>query len=164
MDERTGEAKSEPKTTAKNRAQAEFERFKARTGATSAPFVAPLGFTASGPVPAWAFPPSLAALPPTAGGAGGGFPVTGIAAGSLGERLNTTLVLGLDLLNAGLAGGIRLLGGLSGVATGLGAGAWPGPDAHHGACDPGHGGHGACDCCCVMGTHGDCQPSVGTCC
>jgi hypothetical protein len=154
----------EPKTSAtpKNKAQVEFGQFKARvgspppaTGTMSASFGAPFGFTASGPVPAWAFPPSLAALPPTPGGAGA-VPTPGMMAGSLGERLNTTLGLGLELLNAGLAGGIRLLSGLSGVASGLGA--------HHGACGCGHAEHATCDCCCVMGAHGDCQPSVGSCC
>jgi hypothetical protein len=148
MDEPTGEPKPGPKTSAtpKNKAQVEFGQFKARVG----------------PVPAWAFPPSLAAMPPTPGGAGA-VPTPGMMAGSLGERLNTTLGLGLELLNAGLAGGIRLLSGLSGVASGLGAGAWPDPYAHHGACGCGHADHATCDCCCVMGAHGDCQPSVGTC-
>jgi hypothetical protein len=177
MDDATSEKKPGAKPAApKNPAQVEFSRYKARmaspqpeSGAMGAPFAAPGGFPGFGPGPAWAFPPSVAPLPHAPAGPFIGPAVLGpamSATGSLGERLGTTLSLGLDLLNAGLAGSIRLLSGLSGVASGLGAGMWSEP--YHEGC--GCGGSCSChgyaqhDCCCVMGGSCDCHPSVGTCC
>lgn len=167
----------------KNRAEVEFERYKARTApqaamgtmsgsfppATDMPQTAayshsfPLG---GGTAPGWAFPPSLAVLPQAAGAA---FATPGVAAsGSLSDRLGVTLRLGIEVLNAGLTGGLHALGGLSSAASGLGALAWPhhGWDSHDCCCDPCATECGCYDCCCLMGCGCDCccHPSVGNCC
>ena len=174
----------------KTKAQIEFEKYKARVGAPGAAAgtmrgafargagfpAGPASFPGAGPggfaggLPGWALPPSIAALPPGPGGAffGPGAPGPGFPGGSVGDRLGETLRLGLDVLNAGLAGSVRLLGGLSGIASGLGTAAWPG---HGGSC--GCGGGCECDscatpcgydCCCALGADRCCRSSVGSCC
>jgi hypothetical protein len=145
-------------------AQAEFRRHRSRVAAPSSfagaqypPGTLPAGLGAPG---GWAFPPSIAVLPqPLAAGMAPPGSLGGHWApdpGSLGQRLGATLRLSLDLLNASLAGGARLMSGLSG---------WPG-DAL--ACTGGWGsgecvGHPCCrcdrcrlcqddyDCCCRSG-------------
>ena len=81
-----------------------------------------------------------------------------LAVGPLGDRLGSTLRLGIDVINMALAGSLRLLGGAG----------WQG----YGQCHERHSGcHGGCgggcgnyDCCCVFEHEGCCHPSVGTCC
>lgn len=160
----------------RNTAQTEFARYKARAGsphgpmgAMGNPFPQTVGFPQVGEgLPTWAFPPSVAALSPAPGPgffAPGVVPPGVAAAGSLTERLRTTLRLGADLLNAGLAGGVRVLGGFSSAAHELGGWTWGHP------CHDWYGYGCPCmtecacyDCCCLLGAGGYCQPSVGTCC
>lgn len=169
-----------PKT--KTKAQAEFERYKARVGAPPAAMAAmtgpsgtgfpqPAAFPQAGVVPAWAFPPSIAALPQAPGATVFG-PASGqpgiAAAGSLGERLGSTLGLGVDVLNAALASGLRVLGGVSGAVSPFGAMAWPyaGPYPCSYCGDPCLTECCGYDCCCLFGAEGYhcCQGKVGTCC
>jgi len=120
-------------------AQEAFGRYKARL--------------AGGPMmmPGWAMPPSMGALPSHMPGnpyASPGFerphPM-----GSLTERIGSTVRLGVDLLNAALARGTRMLGG-SGTPM-----RW---DAHGCACGGCRCGHDCCEVmamdCCRPGAHG----------
>src|SRR4051794_38602260 len=70
-------------------------------------------------VPGWAVPPSVAMLPH---GAKGYYAVMPQGAphgqGSLTHSLGSTIRLGVDVINAALAGGVRLLNGVSGAAYG----------------------------------------------
>ena len=132
----------------KNKAQAEFEKYKGRVGYPAgamgpirASFGPPAGFPLGGPaMPGWVYgPPQL-------------------APGSLTERLRCTLRLGADVLNASLAGGLRVLGGLSNVAE------WAWSDPRRGSYGYGHDcACGCCDCCSVLSCDCCCQPSVGSC-
>lgn len=185
----------------RTRAQMEFDRYRARMGASSGagvPGGAPTmrsgfgvppggggGFEAggaAGPAAAYGLPGAHApggVFPPgwtfsLARGAG-----AGVSSGSLLEEIGTALRLGVSALNAGLAGGLRMLGNLSDVAYGAGSyGLMPGGHGHgHGGCGCGwkcgcgcSGGGGSVDCCCgydcccIMGADPCCRPSVGNCC
>ncbi len=156
------------------KAQAEFERHKAEAAAAantiSASAANASSSTPAGPGampvmtgggPAWAFPPSFAMLPPQTGMTQPAMTQATGSAASLGGQLSTTLRLGVDLLNATLAGGLRVLDGVHGASYGYGD-----PYATH--CAP-HGcgcgaGCGGYDCCCAFGQHDCCHPSVGSCC
>jgi hypothetical protein len=148
-----------------NRAQAEFQRYvtrmqtqqPARAPAFMMPMAMPAGQDA---MPGWAVPPSVAMLP--FGGGSPGFspamPSEGATGdGSLTRRLGSTIRLGVDVVNLLLAGGVRLLGGMSDAAYGYG-----GQEHGHSCCGCDCCGHDCCgyDCCgCEC-----CRPSVGTCC
>jgi hypothetical protein len=156
-----------------SKAAAEFERFKAARaaaeGATTGttPSSTSTGATGLPPpmtgLPPWAMPPSFS-LPQPPQGWGAMLPQPGIvqpapvAVGSIGDRLGSTLRLGIDVINMALAGSLRLLGGYSGHAQ-HGYGGQCGCGGHSGA---GHcGGH---DCCHVFEHDACCTPSVGNCC
>jgi hypothetical protein len=162
-------ASSDAAAPTPNKAQAEFQRYKKRmegqqpggAPAVMMPFVVPPG---SEGVPGWAVPPSVAMLPQGSGSPGffatmphGGVP----GQSSLTSSLGSTIRLGVDVINAALAGSVRLLNGISGAAYGYGEPAY----GHSGCgCDAG------CDCCgddcCGYDCCGCecCNPSVGTCC
>ncbi len=169
----------------KTAAQAEFDRHKARAAAAQpAPNAGPgIGFqaynmppqTSMGAAP-WGMQATVVPWPPTptmTAPMAGQYPQQGGAPmqpGSMGDRLGSTLRLGLDLLNAGLAGGVRALGGLTELSQSVGGWAYGG---HHP--QGGHHCHGECncchsyyDCCDVMNHHHGCgcgcEPSVGSCC
>jgi hypothetical protein len=95
-----------------NKAQAEFQKYMKRMQAQGG---IP-GFMMPGGGPGWAVPPSLTMMP------GGGYfaaaPQGHHPEGSLTTRLGSTLRLGVDVLNAALAGGVRFLNGVSGAAYG----------------------------------------------
>jgi hypothetical protein len=154
--------------------------------AAGGPFASPAGgpFPPVAGMPSWAFPPSLAALPGVGGFFASGAPGTSPPGSSIGDRLGTTLRLGIDVLNASLAGSVRLMSGLYGAASSFG-GAWPGASAGYGyacgcggaggcgcGCSGGGGGCGRCDpcrtccgydCCAILGDP-CCKPGVGSCC
>lgn len=152
---------------ARSKAQAEFEKYKVRLDQAAAgaepvhgAFGPPMGFPLSGrAMPGWGYygPPMVPGLP-----YGAGLPPQ-LASGSLTERLRISLRLGADVLNAGLAGGLRVLGGLSDVADW----AWSAPRGGCGCC----GGHardcgcecGCGDCCSTSSCDCGCHPSVSSC-
>ena len=157
----------------RSKAQAEFDRYKARLGAASRAampggFGQPPAFSIGpGATPGWGSAAGPSAGPPwqVAGGyAGmvapyGGMALPPPAAHSLTDRLRYTLRLGVDVMNATLAGGLRVLGGLQDV------GAWAASSAHGsrgcGCGGHGSGGHGGCGCsdCCSS-----CDPCCDPCC
>jgi len=149
-------------------AAAEFRRFKearaaaaaATEGGTPPSSPNPAGAGSPSPMgalPPWAMPPSFSLPQPPQGWAmltqPGVVQPAPLAVGPLGDRLGSTLRLGIDVINMALAGSLRLLGRMD--------------DGGHA---PGCGGHscaehcGGYNCCCVF-EHGDCcTPSVGNCC
>jgi hypothetical protein len=140
-----------------NKAQAEFQKYMKRMQAQGGipGFMMPGGEGA----PAWAIPPSVAMFPRGSPGYFAPMPSAGgFGEGSLTHRLGSTLRLGVDVLNAALAGGVRILNGVSGAAYG--------EQAYEGG---GYGcgcGCGCGDSCCGNDCCGCecCQPGVGTCC
>lgn len=146
-----------------NKAQAEFQSYVKRVQAQQ-PGSIPVFMMPSpqrgGAMPGWAFPPSVAMLPQGPGQFGASV-ARDVAAveGTLTHALGSTFRLGVDVLNAALAGSVRLLNGISGAAY---------PESECG--DEGCGCHSGCescreescghDCCCDP----CCQPSVGRCC
>lgn len=153
-----------------NKAQAEFDKYaqrrRAQAAETGADAPAAAGFF-PGEGLTWAVPLGVGMAPafpsgPASGqgpgsGPGGGGP--GDSAGGLTESIGTTVRLGVDLLNAALAGSVKILGGFSGAY--------------------GHGGHKGCGCgsgyvcesccepsCCEPDCCGceSCHPGVGSCC
>ena len=144
----------QPAAAPLSKAAAEFHRFKAAraaaaSDAASPPAPGPADVPTMGALPPWAVPPSFALPQP------GVVQPAPLAVGPLGQRLGSTLRLGIDVINMALAGSLRLLGG-------MGYGGY--------GCEPGYGGgcHGGCgcmtDCCCVFEQDGCCTPSVGNCC
>jgi hypothetical protein len=136
-----------------NKAQVEFQKYMKRMQAQGGipGFMMPGGEGA----PGWAVPPSVAMLP--RGGPGYFAPMSpagGFGEGSLTHGLGSTLRLGVDVLNAALAGGVRFLNGMTGAAYG---------EQDHAGCGCGCGCGDSCsgsDCCgCEC-----CEPGVGTCC
>jgi hypothetical protein len=175
--------KSETKaeTTTATKAAAAFQRFKAARAealGNAAPETGPAAGTetpAGAGTPPWPFPPSFSLpqmpqMPQMPQGWAGMLPQPGVvqpaplAVGPLGDRLGSTLRLGIDVINMALAGSLRLLGGggWGGHAQcHCGHGGYPSHHGYHGGgCDP-CGGH---DCCGVFEHEGCCNPSVGTCC
>ncbi len=153
-----------PPPAAPNKAQAEFDRYarrrqaqQAAAGPPGGPAAAPFG----GPFPdgglTWAAPFGVGMAPvyvagPPAGPGGGGD-------GSLTQGIGTTVRLGVDLLNAALVSGIKVLGGFAG---GYGHGHQEG-----GGCGGGCGCESCCEpSCCQPDCCGCdcCHPGVGTCC
>jgi hypothetical protein len=155
-----------------NKAQAEFQRYMQRIHAQQPGgppgFLMPVGLTpGSDAMPAWAVPPSVAMLPHAPGAPGFLMPMPpagGAGNGSLAGGLGSTFRLGVDLINAALAGGVRLLNGISGTAHGYGQQEC----GHEGCgCEACRRGCGESDCCgydCCGGCDECCRPSVGTCC
>jgi len=158
--------------TPMNKAQAEFQRYMNRIhgqqqrGAPA--LMMPLGFPpSSDAMPAWAVPPSVAMLPHAPGSPGYFVAIPqagGTGDGSLAGGLGSTFRLGVDLINAALAGGVRLLSGISGTAHGYGQ-----QECGHEGCGCPACSQGCCgdECCgndCCGGCDECCRPSVGTCC
>lgn len=162
--------KASESKTSESKAAAEFRLFKeareaaaaASEGGTPASSSSPSGAWSAPPMtalPPWAMPPSFS-LPQSPQGWGGMLPQPGLvqpaplAVGSLGDRLGSTLRLGIDVINMALVGSLRLLGG-------IGHG-----NHEHGGC----GSHscaehcGGYNCCCVFEHNDCCTPSVGNCC
>ncbi len=113
--------------------------------------------------PPWSANPyaaAQAALPTAMGGAAE-------QAAPISQGIGSALRLAVDLINASLAGGTRLLAGTAYPSPyGYGGGAHA-----HGCCHDGCGGCGSSccceyvDCCSVCGSGcGCCTPSVGNCC
>lgn len=152
-----------------NKAQAEFDKYaqRRREQAAEPGAGAP---AAAGFFPAegltWAVPLGVGMAPafPSAPAAGPGGPGSGAAGlgdtvGGLTESIGTTVRLGVDLLNAALSGGVKILGGFTG-AYGHG---------HHDGCGCGSG-H-VCESCCEPSCCEPdccacecCHPGVGSCC
>jgi len=179
---------TEPKKSGPTKAQSEMDRFRARqssdvgssAASAPAPFAGPVQWAFVAPPPGaahgWPWPPSVVPMgpPPGLGGPsypGGAAPGLQGAADTVGGRLGSTLGLGVDLLNAMLAGSIGLL---QRIGTGYGYA----PQAYGSGCGCSSGcgcggGCGCCDpcltecgydCCCVLGCGTCCNPSVGSCC
>jgi hypothetical protein len=149
---------------ARTKAQEEFSQYKERaaaSGPTAGPRVAiPL---AQGGAPAWSVPPAVVMAPPAAGGQGA---PAGPGLAGTAQGLGDTIRLGIDVLNAALAGGARLLGGATTLAADLGYGAGE-LDGYGHECGCGHGYdgcHDCCDCCDALGCGCGCHPGVGSCC
>jgi hypothetical protein len=156
-----------------SKAAAEFQRFKAARAAAAAASegatAPPTGPASAGSpppmnaLPPWAMPPSFSLSQPPQGWAM--LPQPGVvqpaplAVGPLGDRLGSTLRLGIDVINMALAGSLRLLGG-------MGYGGQEHDCGGHSGC----GGHscaehcGGYDCCCIFEHDHCCTPSVGNCC
>jgi hypothetical protein len=172
-------------TSARNKAQAEFDRYKARVGGQAraggaAGFGRPPAFSIQGmPIGGW---PGEAPFPGAPPGAPWSAPMpwpapyaTGptppqLGPGTLTDRLRTTLRLGVDVVNATLAGGLRVMGGLSDIA----AWSWSDPSrgyrSHSGSsCGYGYasqscGCHSSCGCdCCAVLSDPCCSPGVNSC-
>ena len=151
-----------PPPAAPNKAQAEFDRYSQRRqaqqaaagpGGAAGPFGGPFpdgGLTWAAPFGLGMAPVYVAGPPPGPGGGGDG---------SLTQGIGTTVRLGVDLLNAALVSGIKVLGGFAG---GYGQG------QHEGCgCGGGCGCEGCCEpSCCQPDCCGCdcCHPGVGTCC
>jgi hypothetical protein len=171
-DETPKPASNDAAAPSMNKAQAEFARYMNRIHAQQAggapAFLMPMGYLPGGEMmPGWAVPPSVAMLPHP-GGVGGyapPFPHGGGAGdNSLSTRLGSTIRLGVDVINAALAGGVRLLGGISGAVYGHGD---AGYGHEHCQCPACREGCCASECCgydCCGGCDPCCSPSVGTCC
>lgn len=130
-----------------NAAAAEFARYKARMAEGAVPVMMPM-MMASGGMPNWAVPPSLAAF-----GVPGQAPGGGVR--SIGEGLGSTVRLGIELLNAVLASSAGALGG---AAMMLPQGGYERGEQGCG-CDCGCG----TDCCAAFGCR-CCEPGISGCC
>ncbi len=183
-----GRAERERKVSKKTKAQERFEEYKSRVGATAAAATAGGAAGTSTPglrvgpaMPAWGYPPSVAPFAQSApqeafAGAPMAVPAATAVSGSASERLGSTLRLGVEVVNASLGNGLRLLEGLTGMTSELGGVVWPHAGGHCGCgggyscgcsccCDPCLTECGCHDCCHVLGCGcQSCEPSVGTCC
>lgn len=157
-----------------SKAAAEFQRFKAARAAaaaaegSAAPSPPSSGASGLPPpmtgMPPWAMPPTFSLPQPPQGWAAmmpqpGVVQPAPVAVGPLGDRLGSTLRLGIDVINMALAGSLRLLGG-------IGYGQHEHGYGGHCSCG-GHAGAGHCggyDCCRVFEHDDCCTPSVGNCC
>ena len=179
---------TEPKKSGPTKAQSEMDRFRARRSSDAASTPASAGAQFAGPVQwafvappgggaqGWPWPPSVVPMVPPGMSAPGypGVSAPGFqgATDTVGGRLGSTLGLGVDVVNAMLAGSIGLL-------QRIGAGYGYAPQAYGsygygcgGGC--GCGGGSGCgdpcmtdcgyDCCCELGCGTCCNPSVGNCC
>jgi hypothetical protein len=153
----TSSTPSSAEASGVTKAQAEFQRYKARIAAGQVTpaaggnpvYAVPVSF--GGGMPAWAVPPSLTMLPHPQGASAFGpamFAPSAMATGSLVDRIGSSLRLGLDVVNAVLAGSARILDGMYGryeydeMRYGCGS-----------CCES------CCNECCSC-----CSPSVGRCC
>jgi hypothetical protein len=136
--------------SAPNKAQAEFDKYARRRDAQAAGF---------GPFPgdglSWNVPLGVGMAPADLDGPRLGGAVRDIekAAGGVAESLGTTVRLGVDLLNAALFSGVKILGGFTGAYGG---------QYEHGCgcescCEPECCEPDCCGCGC-------CRPGVGSCC
>lgn len=135
-----------------NKAQAEFDKYARRREAQAA--------GASGAFPddglTWAAPLGVGMVQLGGPQVGGAVRDAERAAGGLAESLGTTVRLGVDLLNAALVSGVKILGGFTGAREahhecGCGCGCEPN------CCEPDCCGCDCCGCDC-------CRPGVGSCC
>jgi hypothetical protein len=166
-DDKNASAPVDAASASMNKAQAEYQHYLKRMqghnqGGMQGYIAVPAGNEG---VPGWAIPPSVAMLPNGSAGYYAAMPQGGShGQGSLTHSLGSTIRLGVDVVNAALAGGVRLLNGISGAAYGYG-------EQGHGHQGCGCGcnscgddccgddccGHDCCGCEC-------CQPGVGSCC
>ena len=162
---RTRKKPEDAPAAAETKAQAEFARFKERTGGAADETSGPVGFGTPlprGAVPAWSLgaPPPYPQAPqsPWSSSTGGAATTQ-----SLGDGAGQAIRLGVELVNAALARSVRMLNDLGGAYGSYGSD----------DCGCGCGGGCGCgcddccgyDCCCVMGCGcGRCEPSVGSCC
>jgi hypothetical protein len=143
-----------------NKAQAEFQRYTKRVqGQQGVPVYVmpyPQGADAG---PLWAVPPSIAMLPHRHGGPG--FPsAAGAGDGSLSQSLGATIRLGVEAINAALAGSARFLNGISDMAHGYGGSGHESCGCGcESCCEQSCCSQDCCDCC-----EPCCHPSVGSCC
>jgi len=174
--ETASKAESRRRAAPRNQAQAEFDRYKTRVGAAAraaAPgggFAGPPAFSiGAGAIPGWGGGPTMMVGSPWGGDApygGMGLPYGALTApppvppDSLTERLRYTMRLGVDVLNATLAGGLRVLGGVSEMANWAGGmyASQRGYGQGHGGCGCGHASCGCDDCC-----DSCCHPGVSSC-
>ncbi|MGF6970988.1 hypothetical protein OKW43_008083 [Paraburkholderia sp. WC7.3g] len=176
-DEQAG--KPDPETpasspsAAQTSAQSEFQRYKERLDASRltggqmmmmVPVGLPRGMPGIPGIPAWALPPSVAAIPAPSGWPAAAQEASG-AAQTLFGALGTTLKLGIDVVNAALFSGARALEGVSGMALGYRAAEYGGC----GCCEQNCCEYDCCqDCgcapCCCEPCCSSCQPGVGNCC
>jgi hypothetical protein len=126
--------------TTPNKAQAEFDKYTKRMQAQQA---GPASAAAPPGGLSWAVPSSVTMLPRH--GDGGTSPP-----GSLADSIGTSLRLGVDVVNAALAGGVRLLGGFSAAYGHEDCGC-------ESCCEPSCCEPDCCGCEC-------CDPGVGSCC
>ena len=163
-DDKNSAAPADTASASINKAQAEYQRYRKRMqgqnhGGMQGYVAMPAGNEG---VPGWAVPPSVAMLTNGSGEYYAAMPQAGPHGQvSLSDSLGSTICLGVDVINAALAGGVRLLNGISGAAYGHGE------HGHHG-CGCGCQSSGDCcgdDCCGsdCCGCEG-CQPGVGSCC
>lgn len=150
-----------------NKAQVEFDKYaqRRREQAATGPEVAAAGlFPGEGLT--WAVPLGVGMAPafpsgpaPGPGRPGPGDAGLGDAFGGLTESIGTTVRLGVDLLNAALSSGVKILGGFTGAYghghyedCGCGSGYVCESCCEPSCCEP--------DCCgCEC-----CHPGVGSCC
>ncbi len=132
-----------PAPAAPNKAQVEFDKYRMRMQAQQAG-AAPGGVSYAAAGPSWAVPPSVAMLPRYVNAP------PAPPQGSLTQGLGASLRLGIDLINAALAGGVRILGGFSEAYDHEGCGC-------ESCCEPTCCEPDCCECDC-------CHPGVGTCC
>ena len=170
-----------PTAAGPNKAQAEFDKYAQRRRAraaseASAPGAAPAAgpeVAASGPFPggglSWAVPLGVGMAPAYPGGPAWG--PTGQDPGDTGDLgdsvggliagVGTTARLGVDLLNAALFNGVKILGGFTGAYG-------HGHDHDHGCgCGSGYACESCCEpSCCEPDCCGceSCHPGVGSCC
>ena len=137
-----------PTPAAPNKAQAEFDKYARRRDAQ-----------AGGPFPgdglSWNVPLGAGMAHVNLGGPQAGQAVRDVerAAGNVADGLGTTVRLGVDLLNAALFNGVKILGGFTG-AYGAQHGHGCGCDS---CCEPECGEPDCCGC-------DPCHPGVGSCC
>lgn len=169
-------------TAEETKAQAAFEEYKKRMDGFQArgtrgrdanvgqPLPPPYrpGMPGSHPsgMPGWAFspPPGVMPQPPAHQFTTPKQPNISLGSGGvLFESLGNMIRLGVDVLNAGLAGGLQIIEGFSGQESCDCDSCRHGSPYHH-PHDYSHGHHGYGDCCC---NHGDpscgCNPSVHNC-
>jgi len=172
----------------RTRAQAAFDRHRAArmwpyAGGAGQPFMSPYPYG----MPGWTFPPASAAMMPQIPAYAGTIPQysipgqanTSIGTGkSLFESIGSMISLGVNVINTGLAGGLQVIGGLSGHGSPYCGSTYQacccpqpfsccccGGHHDHAGCCCGHGGYTcgywcqpSCNCCCC------CTPSVYNCC
>ncbi|GAB4379490.1 MAG: hypothetical protein Kow0042_28940 [Calditrichia bacterium] len=161
-----------------NKAKAAFEDYKRRMdehyaaatrGKEMGTPAGPPGFATG--MPPWGAPPPFpGGMPPPFAPPPGAEPTGQVkdaasTAGSLLERIGNVLSLGVDLLNVGLSGGLKLMEGFSGMERYPSYGHLHGMEYGHGYCPECYPGgmhhHQECGCepCCC----GECHPGVWNC-
>ena len=157
-------------TPQENKAKAAFEEYKKRMDALSAgkaginvgqPFPPPHPYPYG--MPGWAFPPPPAMMPqpPVPQHSIPGYAdMSGGSGKSLFESIGNMIRLGVDVVNAGLIGGLQIMEGFSGQGDYYCDSPWLDSPCHY----PNDYHYGYCDCCCDPGeAHYGCNPSVHNC-